>query len=591
MKRLLPIVLMMAASAATGVVAQTTLEEARRQGQDMGKKTRADASLVPGQTQVDMVPGYQGTSLPEGAYFSDPDKLASEGAAQAARNDVFGTVTDRQRTRASFTNAEILATTKRATEIEQDPNRFLNGQEFGGSSGKCEPLPPSAGEKGYYEATCNTGTKIEEGLQTCTARMVPKVVNNARYFYWGSTNVSGLAPETSLQGQVSAGVCKAVGTTMHGCDAQIELGAGGTDVEGYRRFCKRNISATASLYSCSSELSGSTIGDHQNYKTGTLWYKKEGENSVTVSRQESGCDALNGGSCSAVQETCTEPEETRIIEGVAVTQSCWAWRREATCYSQTPASDCTDVENNRQCTFLRNECLDDPQEGDCKVSQKIYSCPLPDMGPPDPKQYVCGGDVYCINGNCETIEREASTEFKDALVGLHALSDAGKTFDPDKLNVFSGERSTCSKKIFGAANCCTGKGIPLLTPWLCSAAEKKLDERDDKGLCHKVGTYCSTKILGICVTSNDAYCCFGSKLSRILQVQGRIQLGKAWGKPKTEQCQGFTIEEFQRLDLSQMDFREIYAEFTEAARLPDEVQTMTDIQNKIEGYYDRHGRE
>ena len=40
-----------------------------------------------------------------------------------------------------------------------------------------------------------------------------------------------------------------------------------------------------------------------------------------------------------------------------------------------------------------------------------------------------------------------------------------------------------------------------------------------------------------------------------------------------------------------MDFREIYAEFTEAARLPDEVQTMTDIQNKIEGYYDRHGRE
>ncbi|MCE3544430.1 conjugal transfer protein TraN, partial [Escherichia coli] len=77
--------------------------------------------------------------------------------------------------------------------------------------------------------------------------------------------------------------------------------------------------------------------------------------------------------------------------------------------------------------------------------------------------------------DCEPIEREASTEFKDALVALHSLGEAGKQFDPDNLTVFSGERGACSKKIFGASNCCSGKGVPLLTPWLCSAADRALD--------------------------------------------------------------------------------------------------------------------
>jgi conjugal transfer mating pair stabilization protein TraN len=74
---------------------------------------------------------------------------------------------------------------------------------------------------------------------------------------------------------------------------------------------------------------------------------------------------------------------------------------------------------------------------------------------------------------------------------------------------------------------------------------------------------------------------------RILQEQGRQQLNKPWGKPKTEQCLGFTIDEFARLDLSRMDFSEVYAEFTDAARLPDELQATQDIQQKIEDYYAR----
>ena len=75
-----------------------------------------------------------------------------------------------------------------------------------------------------------------------------------------------------------------------------------------------------------------------------------------------------------------------------------------------------------------------------------------------------------------------------------------------------------------------------------------------------------------------------------LQEQGRKQLPKPWDKPKEEQCEGFTLDEFARLDLSRMDFSEVYAEFTDAARLPDELETSILIQQKIEDYYARGGQ-
>lgn len=582
------------AGGASGLIAQTTLDQARQEGAAMGKAMRADESLGPSEAKLADLPGYGGTDLPEKVYFDDPDRLAADGSAKAGSNDAFGTVTDKGRTRPRFSNAEILAATQRGTMIEQDPDTYLAGQQLGGATGTCTALPPSVGSKGYYEATCNVGSQVVETPQSCTGGMVATVVSTLRYFYYAvaPNQVSyGFASTAVLNAKVAGGLCRAEPVSTHICDAQIEMGAGGQDVEAYRRWCKSRLTGSARQYSCPAEIAQGEIPDHQNFAAGTVYLKREGTQSVAVNRNEGTCPALvSDTSCvPQAEEVCTEGPETRIIDGMAVTQSCWAWSRQFTCHRVTPANDCSALDRNKLCSFLRDECLDDPQEGACKVSQRVYSCPLPDDPAPSDKQYVCGNDVYCIDGNCEQIEREASTEFKDALVALHAIGDAGKQFDPNELTVFSGERNTCNKKIFGASNCCSGSGVPLLTPWLCSSAEKQLDERDDKGLCHKVGSYCSDKVLGICVTSKDAYCCFGSKLSRILQEQGRQQINKPWAKPKDETCKGFTIEEFQRLDLSRMDFSEVYAEFMDAAKLPDEVSVMTDIQQKIQEYYDLHG--
>ena len=288
--------------------------------------------------------------------------------------------------------------------------------------------------------------------------------------------------------------------------------------------------------------------------------------------------------------------------------------QDGKCYGETAgSSECADLENNAQCRWVKDTCLDEQPSGACKVTEKTFNCPIPGQAAQQNKEYVCQGDLYCTNGSCETIEREASNEFKDALVAMGAIDQVKKEFDPDAMGLFKGTRETCHKPVFGLVNCCAGKvsgllsggsaaaafaalgsggvtaiaGIAtqFLTTFLCSKEEKQLDVKDRLGLCVNIGSYCSSSFLGICKTKRKAYCCFESKLTRILQQQGRPQINKPWDNPKTEQCRGFTVDEFSRLDLSKMDFSEIYSEFLEAAKLPNEAQMASDIQAKIQQYY------
>jgi len=597
-----------------------TIEQAREEGKAMGQAKKADGSLTPtSDSQALAVPGYSGTSQPQSTYFDDPDKLVADGTSQRATNDAYRTVANPEHTRATFSNSEIKTTTDRATGIENDPSTYLAGEAYGGASGSCTPLPPASGAGGYYEATCNQGSKIEDQPKSCSVRMVPQITNNERWFYYGvpaNKIPHGFADVAYLNGKSTESVCRPTGLSKPICDAMIDLGAGGKDPTGWLKFCRGTVSGTATEFSCGAELPQGELGQHWNFKTGTVYLKKEGEKSVSVVRTEAGCAPLDGDTMCAhrtAEDVCTEGAETRIIEGVPVYQACWAWQRDFSCKVVTAGNDCEELEANGKCTYLRDDCLDETPSGPCKVTERVFRCPTPDAPTVNAPQYICGDDVYCINGDCEPIVREASTEFKDALVALHSLDQAGKEFDENNFTVFKGARETCHKPIFGLVNCCAGKvsgmvpfaagaaalaggpaalaafATPFLVLFSCSQDEMKLDVKDRMGLCHKIGTYCSSSFLGICETKRTAYCCFESKLSRILQEQGRIQLGRPWGAPKTEQCKGFTIEEFALLDLSKMDFTEVYEEFIDAAKLPDEVGTMKDIQDKINNYYDLHG--
>lgn len=104
------------------------------------------------------------------------------------------------------------------------------------------------------------------------------------------------------------------------------------------------------------------------------------------------------------------------------------------------------------------------------------------------------------------------------------------------------------------------------------------------GMCHEVGTYCSSSILGVCIQKARGHCCFNTKLGRIIQEQGRLQLSAfnamGWGTPKQPYCRGFTAQEFQALDFSRMDLSEYYEEIE--ARAQSEIQI--DMEEKVDAY-------
>jgi conjugal transfer mating pair stabilization protein TraN len=117
----------------------------------------------------------------------------------------------------------------------------------------------------------------------------------------------------------------------------------------------------------------------------------------------------------------------------------------------------------------------------------------------------------------------------------------------------------------------------------CEQAEQVLAMKRGNRLCHEIGSYCSQKvpILGTCIETTQSYCCFNSRLARIVNEQGRAQLGRGWGSAQSPDCSGFTLKQLQALDFSRMDLSEFYAEI--APTLPDVGVLGARAQQKIQG--------
>lgn len=118
----------------------------------------------------------------------------------------------------------------------------------------------------------------------------------------------------------------------------------------------------------------------------------------------------------------------------------------------------------------------------------------------------------------------------------------------------------------------------------CDAMSMETSMNADSGFCHEVGTYCKTEWLGSCVQKAVGYCCFNSKMGRIIHEQGRPQLKSFsdWGLPQNPDCRGFTPEEFRSLDFSKIDMSEYYEDLVHKTQ-DDIKDTMTELTNE---YFD-----
>lgn len=104
--------------------------------------------------------------------------------------------------------------------------------------------------------------------------------------------------------------------------------------------------------------------------------------------------------------------------------------------------------------------------------------------------------------------------------------------------------------------------------WECEEKEFELGAKKETRQCSFVGSYCASEALGSCVEKREAYCCFGSVVGRIIQEEGRKQMGTGFGEPEMPQCDGLTPEQLAQLDWDKIDLSEWIGMLNLAGRLP-----------------------
>lgn len=128
----------------------------------------------------------------------------------------------------------------------------------------------------------------------------------------------------------------------------------------------------------------------------------------------------------------------------------------------------------------------------------------------------------------------------------------------------------------------------------CEQDEQFLAMKKGQNLCHFVGDYCAEDFLGVCLSRKQTYCCYNSKLAKIINEQGKTQLGKTWGTAESPQCGGFNKTEFAQLDFSKIDMSEFINDIMANVKMPDangiSSAMQGTVQTQMQNYYNRGGK-
>lgn len=271
---------------------------------------------------------------------------------------------------------------------------------------------------------------------------------------------------------------------------------------------------------------------------------------------------------------CIEPGSTKTVvaDGVSypVTQACWKYKD--TYMTQTADNGtCKTYMNNPACTLASRTCAFTAEDGSgCLHEYATYSCETRTSG----QVMICGGDTFCLDGDCERAQNGKNNDFAPVVSALAALAAAGKdvaAINSANVRAFTGSAKFCKKFAAGFSNCCKdggwGQDVGLAS---CSSEEKALGKAKENKLTVSIGEFCSKKVLGVCLEKKRGYCQFDSKLAQIVQQQGRNgQLHIGFGKASSPDCRGITQTELQQINFEALDFSNFFDDLQKNKKIPD----------------------
>lgn len=306
--------------------------------------------------------------------------------------------------------------------------------------------------------------------------------------------------------------------------------------------------------------------------------------------------------CRKVSEKCIDGPTTKTFDGVSFTRPCWLKEETYQCgYKSTNTCEALREEG---CTQIGFRCkVKETVAGKdiCRVWQKVMKCPKKTERH---RRKNADRDLPgCMGGDCRGKKSNPNKDFLKALSKLALLKQIQDENDKgaDKvLSIFKGGGKNCTTSKYGYENCCKASaGWMTSFGKKCQEEEKQLAEDRQNGLCVEVGKFCARKKIGLvgfkCLQEKTAFCCFPSRLSRLLQEQGRRQLslkgerGLGWGPAEEPNCKGFTVEHLSKINFEKIDTRELFSALNAKKRIEPTAAVTSRISARMTAMVDRLG--
>lgn len=317
-------------------------------------------------------------------------------------------------------------------------------------------------------------------------------------------------------------------------------------------------------------------------------YKKEFDNydnidyeftydSNLLNYDESDCHNYKNdpNSCKLSDKKCLLTDQNNI---------CHKYQNNYQCQNN-PNSKCNIL--STECNFLRSKCSQFDNQDACLIENKHYFCPnkIDNINSDNNDILMCDMSDYIANNQDE----EEENDFGKSVSHMKMLEEAGDDFINDPLSIFTGTANSCNQDKSSYNNCCKaggwGNDIGLGG---CSYNEEKLQLQSKNKQCIYVGSHCSKKVLGKCIRNQHSYCCFNSKIAKLIQEQGKSQLGKSFGNSNFPNCTGLTESDIVNIDFSKIDFSEITDDIISKTKPHDPNNFNNLAKEKIEEFFDKH---
>ncbi len=290
-----------------------------------------------------------------------------------------------------------------------------------------------------------------------------------------------------------------------------------------------------------------------------------------------------GPECTFFKKSCLDQIPSKIIKGKEIKRQCWREELSFLCKVPTP-SQCPYFKNSN-CEIIKRHCL----------SEGSHGCMLWEF------TFKCYSQIYKKTNGIEDLYKqkdeygyEPNDSFSEVATKLAVFEEikhdleASQAADSRQVQIFKGKRMECRKSLADKVtyDCCfsysgLAKKIGLKT---CNADELALADMRERGLCHYIGPQKEKLLDLVKIGETHVFCCFDSKLARILQEQGRDQLAISWEKPHHTNCRGFTLDEISQINFSTLDFGEIYSDVGTV----DFSDKLSDFQKKFEKKLEKH---